>query len=589
MLSTGVDREVQSVSATGGSARSQADELDERRWRPRRLVSFSVRVLSFAVPVLAAVAVVRLGATVVRRPTGSLAVAAWIVALTTVATLTVRVVDHLSRRLLPLEALLKLSLVFPDHAPSRFALALRSGSGRALERAVADAKSVEGYPAPQAAAERMVSLIASVSRHDRLTRGHSERVRAYADLIGKQLRLDDDSLGKLHWAALIHDVGKLDVPTEILTKKGRPTADEWVVLQTHPAAGARYLGGLQEWLGDWARATTEHHERIDGDGYPLGLRGDEISLAGRIVAVADAFDVMTSARSYKRPHPAARARAELTENAGTQFDPEIVRAFLRVSLRDVRLVIGPLAFLTQLPGVAQVPLDAAAAVLLPAVATVAAATLALAMPTHAAASAAAGTASRPRVVSVTAGGSGAPSAATGTPPGRGTHNVASAHAPAAKAGNTGTKSPSSVGGLPGSATTTTTAPVGGDPQRPGPTPTTAPAAPPVTVPTSPTSTAPPANQPPVAVNDTPKGKIITRTVIVDVLANDHDPDNNIAPATLRIVRYPPRREYQTISVVGGAIQVTAPAAYVGSTTFRYEICDTAGACAQAEVTLTFQL
>ena len=197
-----------------------------------------------------------------------------------------------------------------------------------------------------------------MSRHDRLTRGHSERVRAYADLIGQQLRLDDESTVKLHWAALVHDVGKLDVPAEILTKKGRPTQQEWMlVLQQHPGASRRYLRGLDEWLGEWGRAATEHHERIDGDGYPLGLRGDEISLAGRIVAVADAFDVMTSARSYKKPHPAARARAELAENAGTQFDPDIVRAFLSVSLREVRLVMGPLAFSVAAPTLAQVPLE----------------------------------------------------------------------------------------------------------------------------------------------------------------------------------------------------------------------------------------
>jgi HD-GYP domain-containing protein (c-di-GMP phosphodiesterase class II) len=578
MPSTGVDHQDQVVSATGGSARSQADDLDERRWKPRRLVSFVVRTAAFAVPVLAAVVVVRLAASVVRRPTGSTAVAAWVVALTVVATVTVRVVDHLSHRLLPLEALLKLSLVFPDHAPSRFALALRSGSGRALERAVADARSVDGYPAPQEAAELMVSLIASVSRHDRLTRGHSERVRAYADLIGRQLRLDDESMIKLHWAALIHDVGKLDVPSEILTKKGRPTAHEWTILQGHPAASARYLGGLREWLGDWARAATEHHERIDGDGYPLGLRGDEISLAGRIVAVADAFDVMTSARSYKKPHPAGRARAELIENAGTQFDPEIVRAFLAVSLREVRLVVGPLAFLTQLPAVAQVPVEAAAAGIAPVVATVAAATIALAMPARAAVPVASRAARRPAARSVVAG-------ATRTiTPGRATRGGAVTHEPDAKAGVTGAKPPTGGAGSP--APPTTAAPATGAPLAPGPTPTAPPAAPPAT---GPASTAPPANHPPVAVNDTPSGKIHTQTVTVDVLANDHDPDNNLAPATLRIVRYPPTGKYASISVVDGEVQVTAPASYVGSTTFRYEICDTASACAQAEVTLTFQL
>src|SRR5262249_45835417 len=97
------------------------------------------------------------------------------------------------------------------------------------------------------------------------------------------------------------------------------------------------------------RAATEHHERYDGDGYPNGLAGDEISLAGRIVAVADAFDVMTAARSYKKPYPAEQARTELAKNAGTQFDPKIVRAFLAISLGKLRLVMGPVAWLTGLP------------------------------------------------------------------------------------------------------------------------------------------------------------------------------------------------------------------------------------------------
>src|SRR5262249_14858284 len=152
-----------------------------------------------------------------------------------------------------------------------------------------------------------------------------ERVRAYSDLIGQQLGLDAESANKLHWAALLHDVGKLDVPAEILNKKGRLNQEEWAIIRTHPASSDRWLRRLHAWLGAWALAATQHHERYDGDGYPLGLRGDEISLAGRIVAVADAFDVMTAARSYKKPFPAAQARTELANNAGTQFDPMIVR------------------------------------------------------------------------------------------------------------------------------------------------------------------------------------------------------------------------------------------------------------------------
>ena len=110
--------------------------------------------------------------------------------------------------------------------------------------------------------------------HDRLTRGHCERVRAYADLIGEELGLDADSKNKLHWAALLHDVGKLDVPAEILNKTEKLTPDEWQIIRGHPAASVRWIEPLRPWLGDWVLAASEHHERYDGDGYPLRLRGE---------------------------------------------------------------------------------------------------------------------------------------------------------------------------------------------------------------------------------------------------------------------------------------------------------------------------
>jgi hypothetical protein len=584
VASTDSEREAARGSATGGSARSQADELDERRWRPRPFVSLFVRLLSFAVPLVVAIAVVHLVGLVVPRPAGALAFAAWIVSLAVIATMTIGVVDRLARRLLPLGAILKVSLVFPDRAPSRFAIALRSGSGRALERAVATATSVDGYPAPQEAAELMVTLIAAVSRHDRLTRGHSERVRAYADLIGKQLDLDEASMVKLHWGALVHDVGKLDVPAEILGKKGRPTADEWSVLQQHPAASRRYLRGLDAWLGDWGRAATEHHERFDGDGYPSGLRADEISLAGRIVAVADAFDVMTSARSYKKPHPAERARAELAENAGTQFDPVIVRAFLSVSLRDVRLVMGPLAALAQLPGLAQVPLEAATAAFGPTVAALAVTALALAAPVHASAVGRGGPG--PSAVAVAASTIHPGTANTGTqkrvatPIGT-TPAGGSGRAAGPTSGGKGAGGPGFT--APGAPPTTTA----GNQGPTGPV-TTVPSSP-TTTPSGPATTAPSLNRPPVAVNDTSNGNVLTQTVTVAVLANDHDPDGNLDPGSLSIVRDPPVKAYQSIDIVNGAVRFTAPASYKGSATFRYQVCDTRGACAQAEVTLKFQL
>lgn len=233
------------------------------------------------------------------------------------------------------------------------------------------------------AAALVVGLISAVSKHDRLTRGHSERVRAYSDLIGEELGLDAESRSKLHWAALLHDVGKLAVPAAILNKTERLTDDEWKIIRDHPAASEPWIAPVRDWLGDWARAASEHHERYDGDGYPDGLSGDAISLAGRIVSVADAFDVMTAARSYKKPYPAAQARVELANNAGTQFDPRVVRAFLAISLRKLRLVMGPLAWLSGLSGlfsVGSIASGTAAAVTAAAVAATALAGPAVASP-----------------------------------------------------------------------------------------------------------------------------------------------------------------------------------------------------------------
>ena len=237
--------------------------------------------------------------------------------------------------------------MFPDEAPSRFKVALRSGSTTEIERTLAEYRQI-GADEPARAAERLLELVAALSRHDRLTRGHSERVRAYSQMIGEELRLPPSEIDKLRWAALIHDVGKLEVPYEILNKPGALTPEEYEIVKRHAAIGAELAAPLANWLGEPVRAVGEHHERWDGRGYPNGLRGEEISLAGRIVSVADAFDVMTSVRSYKKARTPVAARAELADCAGTQFDPTVVRAFLCISLGRLRLAMGPLSWLAQL-------------------------------------------------------------------------------------------------------------------------------------------------------------------------------------------------------------------------------------------------
>jgi hypothetical protein len=345
------------TSATGGSASSQADTVDPRAWNPRPVVSFGLRALVLLVPLAAGWIGVKTAIALVPRPAGRLDFSMWMAGLIVVSFVASLGVQRLTRRLAPLAMLFKMSLVFPDEAPSRFGTAMRSGSLRTLARRVT---SLEGADTEQAAAEALIGLITRLGAHDRLTRGHAERVRAYSVMLGEQIGLSRADLDKLNWAALVHDIGKLGVPEEVLNKPGRPTAGEWMVLLSHPDSGAVYVEPLRGWLGGWIDAATQHHERYDGTGYPKRLSGREISLAGRIVAIADAFDVMTAARSYKRPLPAEQARAELTRNSGTQFDPHLVRSFLDISLGRMRQVVGPLGWLSHFPDMIRTPLTAVA-------------------------------------------------------------------------------------------------------------------------------------------------------------------------------------------------------------------------------------
>jgi len=257
--------------------------------------------------------------------------------------------DKVARRFLPLAALLRLSLVFPDQAPSRFIVALRSGNTRGLKKRLAQLESADFAGTEADAARLIVEFTAALSRHDRLTRGHSERVRAYTALIADEIGLSPEDSNRLQWAGLIHDVGKLKIPYEILTKPGSLTEREHEIIKAHPAEGMRIAAPLADFLGPWIDAVGDHHERVDGGGYPRGLRGNEISLGGRIVAVAAAYDVMTAARSYKKPISAANARRELARSAGSQFDPIVVRAFLNVSLGTVRRAMWPLSWALQVP------------------------------------------------------------------------------------------------------------------------------------------------------------------------------------------------------------------------------------------------
>lgn len=171
------------------------------------------------------------------------------------------------------------------------------------------------------------ALAAAVDAKDPYTYGHSSSVTDHTMAIGKYLGLADEALERLRIAALLHDIGKIGIDGAILNKPGRLTPEEYQTIQSHPDIAANILGSL-EFLHDIVPLVQHHHEHYDGGGYPAGLAGDAIPLGARIIAVADAFDAMTSDRPYRPALTLEEAVSELRRFSGTQFDPEVVDAFL---------------------------------------------------------------------------------------------------------------------------------------------------------------------------------------------------------------------------------------------------------------------
>lgn len=178
----------------------------------------------------------------------------------------------------------------------------------------------------------MSALAQAVHIKDHYTRGHGERVGLAAALIARELGWDAERTETLRCAGVLHDVGKLGVPGRLLRKEGPLTPQERRVIERHPEHGAEILRGL-DFLGEARAAVLHHHERMDGRGYPHGLAGEQIPEVARVVAVADAFDAMTSTRCYRRGRPVSAAVAELERCAGTQFDPRMVAALARALAR----------------------------------------------------------------------------------------------------------------------------------------------------------------------------------------------------------------------------------------------------------------
>ena len=177
------------------------------------------------------------------------------------------------------------------------------------------------------------ALASAIDAKDGNTYGHSHRVGELAMALGSQLHLETPQLAELQVAAHLHDVGKIGIPDAILNKAARLTTEEFAVVQRHPVIGWQILRRISSFQ-QVARIVRHHHERFDGTGYPDGLRGEDIPLASRLIAVADSYDAMTSMRSYRKAVSAKEAWQELCRCSGSQFDPEAVKAFRAVAQRE---------------------------------------------------------------------------------------------------------------------------------------------------------------------------------------------------------------------------------------------------------------
>ncbi len=178
------------------------------------------------------------------------------------------------------------------------------------------------------------ALVSAIDAKDKYTHGHSARVADYSRRIAKKFGKSPRECDDIYYVALLHDVGKIGIPEHIINKEGKLTDEEYAIIKTHPELGSQILQSIKE-IPFISSGACYHHERYDGKGYPLGLKGTDIPEYARIISVADAYDAMTSKRSYRDPIPQQQVREEIVKGSGTQFDPEFAKIMVHLIDMDI--------------------------------------------------------------------------------------------------------------------------------------------------------------------------------------------------------------------------------------------------------------
>jgi putative nucleotidyltransferase with HDIG domain len=178
--------------------------------------------------------------------------------------------------------------------------------------------------------QTVLALANAVDARDTYVENHSQRMAKIAEVICRELNFNEDQIQAVHWAALLHDIGKIGVPDEILSKPGPLNNEEWATMMRHPEIGSQILAPLKR-MSYVAPIIRAHHEKYDGSGYPDGLKGSQIPLGARILAVVDAYIAIKDERVYRKSRSHAEAILEIKRHSGTQFDPQIVDIFMKVA------------------------------------------------------------------------------------------------------------------------------------------------------------------------------------------------------------------------------------------------------------------